>query len=103
MKKFAPLLLIFLACEPPKINVELTAEIDPDIVLVNIGEGNRAFLGDLLWRINRCDPKLVGIHLWKCAQARKPALVQCAICMADGNSAVPLGTHADTRDRPITC
>jgi CHASE2 domain len=53
--------LIFFGQCRNKYSVELTNLIDPEIVLINIGEGDRAFLGDLLLSINSCKPALIAI------------------------------------------
>jgi CHASE2 domain-containing sensor protein len=52
--------------ESPPIDslVKLTDQIDPDIVLVNIGEGDRAFIGNLLRKIDSCKPNLIAIDAW---------------------------------------
>ncbi len=44
--------------------VKLTDAIDPDIVLINLEEGDRSFIGNLLPKIDSCDPRLVGIDGW---------------------------------------
>lgn len=44
-------------------SVQLTNKTDPDIVLVNIGKGDRASIGNLLLTIDSCKPTLVGIDV----------------------------------------
>jgi hypothetical protein len=41
--------------------VSLADSIDPDIVLINFEEGDRAFIGNLLLKINSCKPQLIAI------------------------------------------
>ena len=60
--RFIYLLILFTSCT--KSYVQLTDEIDPDIVLVNIEDGDRAFIGELLLAIDSCQPKLIGIDSW---------------------------------------
>jgi hypothetical protein len=57
------LVLLFIACKPPKIQVDLTEVSDPDIVLVNIGDGDRASIADLIIRVNNCRPAAVGLYV----------------------------------------
>jgi len=47
-----------------KYFVEITNRVDPDIVLVNLGEVDRAAIGQLLLSINRCHPLIIGIDAW---------------------------------------
>jgi CHASE2 domain-containing sensor protein len=49
-------------CSLPSVN--LTEQLDPDIVLVNIEDGDRAFLADLLMKIDSCKPALIGIDVY---------------------------------------
>ena len=42
----------------------LTEKIDPDIVLINIEEGDRAFIGKLLKIVDSCKPILIGIDVF---------------------------------------
>lgn len=42
----------------------LTEKIDPDIVLINIEEGDRAFIGKLLRIVDSCKPILIGIDVF---------------------------------------
>jgi len=58
------LLILFLFTACTKSNVQLTDEIDPDIVLINIGDGDRAFISELLVKIDSCQPALIGIDAW---------------------------------------
>jgi len=52
-----------MSCEKER-NVRITDEVDPDIVLVNIEEGDRAFIGKLLLTIDSCKPKLIVVDAW---------------------------------------
>ena len=56
------ILFLFTACT--KSNVQLTDEIDSEIVLINMEEGDRAFIGDLLLTVDSCKPVLIGIDAW---------------------------------------
>lgn len=47
-----------------KYYVEITNKVDPDIVLVNLGEADRSTIGKLLLSINRCHPSVIGIDAW---------------------------------------
>lgn len=47
-----------------KYYVKLTDKIDTDIVLVNIEEGDRAFIGKLLQTIDSCKPSLILIDVF---------------------------------------
>lgn len=54
------LLLIALGqCRIP--SVELVTTIDPDIVLINIEDGDRAFIGKLIKTIDSCKPAVIAI------------------------------------------
>ena len=44
--------------------VLLSDTIDPDIVLINLEEGDRSFIGKLLLKIDSCNPILIGIDGW---------------------------------------
>ena len=43
--------------------VGLTKEIDPDIVLINIGNGNREEISNLINNVNNCGPALIAIDV----------------------------------------
>jgi CHASE2 domain-containing sensor protein len=65
--KFFSIVLIVLSlsaarCKLPSVN--LTDQLDPDIVLVNIEDGDRAFLADLLMKIDSCKPALIAIDVY---------------------------------------
>lgn len=45
-------------------HVHLTEKVDPDIIIINIEEGDRAFIGKLLLTIDSCNPKLIAIDAW---------------------------------------
>lgn len=44
--------------------VLLSNTIDPDIVLINLEEGDRSFIGKLLLKIDSCKPFLIGLDGW---------------------------------------
>ena len=44
-----------------EFSVKLTDTIDPEIVLINIEDGNRSFIANLLLKINSCNPRVIGI------------------------------------------
>src|SRR5687767_7662598 len=55
----------FKAHEEKTINqVHLTDQIDPDIVLINMGDGDRTSIGNLLLKIDSCKPTLIAIDAW---------------------------------------
>ncbi len=58
--------IIFYLClsYTSKSQVHLTKDIDPDIVIINIEEGDRAFIGNLIQKIDSCNPALIGIDAW---------------------------------------
>lgn len=58
------LLITFWQCRQSHSDVNLTDKIDPEIVLINIEEGDRAFIGNLLLTIDSCKPVLIGIDAW---------------------------------------
>jgi CHASE2 domain-containing sensor protein len=63
MKTFTLLIFIFVffgRCESPSIHLVNT--VDPDIVLINIEKGNRAFIGELLLKIDSLQPILIGLN-----------------------------------------
>lgn len=45
-------------------NVHLVKEKDPDIVIVNIEDGDRVFIANLIKQINQCNPAVIGINAW---------------------------------------
>jgi CHASE2 domain-containing sensor protein len=51
-----------LCCNIPK--VKLTNQIDPDIVLVNIGDVDRTAIADMLLRIDSCRPAVIAVDAW---------------------------------------
>ena len=59
-------LTLLFSCEDyrEKHSIDLTNRIDPDIVLVNIGDGNRESIAKLLLLINNCKPAVIGIDSW---------------------------------------
>ena len=50
--------------EKQNYQVELTDKVDPDIVLINVEEGDRAFIGNLLLKIDSCEPTLIAFDGW---------------------------------------
>lgn len=57
------LLISFARCRQRQ-SVNLTDKVDPEIVLINIEEGDRAFIGNLLLTIDSCKPILIAIDAW---------------------------------------
>ncbi len=57
MKYLVFLILALFGCSTS--SVELTDTIDPDIVIVNISDGDRAYIGSLIHKIDSCKPKLI--------------------------------------------
>ena len=53
------LFIFFTKCKYP--SVELAGSRDPDIVLVNIERGDRAFIGKLLLKLDSLNPVVIGI------------------------------------------
>jgi CHASE2 domain-containing sensor protein len=45
-------------------SVRLTNQIDPEIVLINIGDGDRASIGKMLLAIDSCKPILIALDTW---------------------------------------
>ena len=62
MNRLLFLLIIFSECTSNSVKTVDT--IDPDIILVNIEEGDRSFIGRTLLTIDSCKPKLIGIDAW---------------------------------------
>lgn len=60
---FALLIIVSSACNSKKVYREVvrTDKIDPDIILINIGNGNRSEIAALLLDIDKCSPLMVGI------------------------------------------
>jgi CHASE2 domain-containing sensor protein len=56
---------IFLACQPTTQKstrtIDLVDSLDSDIVLINFEEGDRAFIRNLLLKIDSCKPKLIAV------------------------------------------
>jgi len=44
--------------------VDIIDSMDPDIVIINIEHGDRAFIGDLLLKIDSCQPQIIAIDSW---------------------------------------
>jgi CHASE2 domain-containing sensor protein len=63
--------LVFISCSgsqkklTKEINqVQLTNEIDPDIVIINVEEGDRTFIGNLISIVDSCSPKVIRIDAY---------------------------------------
>ncbi|QNA42700.1 CHASE2 domain-containing protein [Lacibacter sediminis] len=54
----------FLNCKNPVPKVNLVGSADPDIVLVNIEDGNREFISKILLKIDSLKPILIGIDVF---------------------------------------
>jgi len=63
-----PLLLFFANCSPP--SAKLANSFDPDIVLVNIENGDRTFIGKVLQKLDSLKPLIIGIDVT--FQGKKP-------------------------------
>ncbi len=65
MRRISIILLFFLLrfgqCQVPSVNLE--ASMDPDIVLVNVENGDRSFLGNVLLKLDSLHPVLIGIDV----------------------------------------
>lgn len=57
-------LYLFFKKDKYKDVVKLTNSIDSEIVLVNIGNGDRTYIGKLLLSIDSCNPLLIAIDAW---------------------------------------
>lgn len=55
---------LFAGCKNPAPKVNLANISDPDIVLVNIEDGDREFIGKLLMKIDSLKPILIGIDVF---------------------------------------
>jgi CHASE2 domain-containing sensor protein len=55
---------IFLNCKNPVPKVNLVGSADPDIVLVNIEDGDREFISKILLKIDSLKPILTGIDIF---------------------------------------
>ena len=62
---FVLIIGIFFACNSKKVYKEVvrTDKIDPDIILINIGNSNRTEIAALLLDIEKCSPLMVGIDV----------------------------------------
>ena len=56
--------LIFAHCKNPVPTVNLVGSQDPDIVLVNIENGDREFIGKVLLKIDSLNPTLIGVDVF---------------------------------------
>lgn len=55
---------LFIAFAKPVHSVELVNTIDPDIVLVNIGDGDRVSIANKLLAVDSCNPGVIGINAY---------------------------------------
>jgi hypothetical protein len=63
-KSFIFVLLFLIQCREKKVQVEEVAigtNLDREIVLFNIGDGDRAEIADLLLQLEKCKPLLIGV------------------------------------------
>ena len=44
--------------------VALVEDADPDITIVNVEDGDRAFIAEIIRKVHSCNPKVIGIDLW---------------------------------------
>ena len=64
MKGILFILVLLLQCGKKKAQVQevaLGSNTDNEIVLINIGDGDRSEIADLLLKIGKCDPLVIGI------------------------------------------
>ena len=54
------LILLFVKCQQPPA---APVEVDRDIVLINIGQGDREFIGKVLRKLDSLNPRVVGIDV----------------------------------------
>ena len=54
----------FVAFAKPVHSIELTDTLDPDIILINIGKGDRAYIAGLIQSIDSCKPAVIGIDVF---------------------------------------
>lgn len=66
MKYFYAILsaLLFVACKSKENTSPADDGMDPDIVLVNIEKGDRAFIGSLIKAVDSCQPAVIAIDAW---------------------------------------
>jgi CHASE2 domain-containing sensor protein len=64
ISNFILLNILFSCNSQERYFVDITNRVDPDIVLVNIGNVNRATIGEMLLMIYRCNPKVIGFDGW---------------------------------------
>lgn len=57
-------LIIFAHCNNSVPKVNLVGSQDPDIVLVNIENGDREFIGKILLKLDSLDPIVIGINVF---------------------------------------
>jgi len=58
------LLLLILLSSCTSNSVKIINTVDPDIVLINIEDGDRSSIAQTLLKINSCNPKLIAIDGW---------------------------------------
>ncbi len=54
---------VFFASPPKNQNVNLSNREDPDIILINIEQGDRAFIGNLISKVDSCHPQVIGLDI----------------------------------------
>jgi CHASE2 domain-containing sensor protein len=69
---FIFLFLLFSQCKNPLPSVNLVRSADPDIVLINIEEGDRRFIGKVLSKLDSLHPILIGVDVLFLGQ-KKPS------------------------------
>jgi CHASE2 domain-containing sensor protein len=79
IKYFVAFLLFFhFGCQTP--SVKLANSVDPDIILVNIGNGDREFLSEVLLKLDSLHPVVIGIDVF--FRGRKTATGDTALAHA---------------------
>jgi CHASE2 domain-containing sensor protein len=98
MHRLLLLFIIFSACVSK--SEKKNDRIDPDIVIINIEEGDRSFIGRTLLTIDSCKPKLIGIDAWFIQE--KDSVQDIALINALKNvKNVILGYSLDTLGHPL--
>ena len=66
------LLLLLSGCKPRSITL---TSMDREIVLINIEEGDRAFIGKVLLRLDSLDPSVIGINVTFSGQKKQDSIL----------------------------
>lgn len=98
MNRLLLLLIIFSACVSKSAKTVDT--IDPDIVLINIEEGDRSFISRTLLTIDSCKPKLIGIDAWFIQEKDSAQDIALVNALKNVNNVI-LGYTLDTFGQPI--